>query len=200
MVDDKAVRRDRKQELRAKLVAVARALIAEKGLGALSARKVADGAGVALGSLYTVFADLDALVFAVNLESFQTLDGVMAKAAAGADTAEAKLAGLVWAYLGFARAEPFLWRAMFEQPLPAGGTVPEENRDALVRLMMHIAEPLRVVSPMLNDEGRVQRARTLFAAFHGVIAMSLNQRQTGLQAGELEQELQALLDVMFRGV
>lgn len=200
MFNEKPPRRDKKLELRVKLLGVAREMIAAGGVGELSTRKVAEAAGTALGSLYTVFADVHALVFAVNLESFRKLDAIMRDAAAGAVGAEAKLAALVWAYLGFAREEPNLWRAMFDHQLPEGHGVPAENLEALSVLMMHIAEPLREVSPELKGAARMIRARTLFSAFHGVIAMSLDQRMTGLTGDELEGELQALLGVMFRGV
>jgi AcrR family transcriptional regulator len=199
MLNEKPPRRDRKQELREKLLSVAREMIAERGLLDFSTRKVADAAGTALGSLYTVFVDVDALVFAVNLESFERLDGLMQEAAAGAATAEEKLSALVWAYLGFARAEPHLWRAMFEHQLPEGRTVPAENLEALAGLMQNIAEPLREVNPELDDAARLTRARTLFAAFHGVISMSLDHRLLGVADEALESELRALLGTLFRG-
>jgi AcrR family transcriptional regulator len=200
MVVEKPPKRDKKLELKEKLLKVAREMIAERGLLDLSTRKVADAAGTALGSLYTVFADLDALVFAVNLESFERLDGLMREASLRAATADEKLSALVWAYLGFARSEPHLWRAMFEHRVAEGRTVPVENLESLAGLMQHIAEPLRQVNPELDDAARLLRARTLFAAFHGVISMSLDQRMLGVADQVLERELKALLKTLFRGV
>jgi AcrR family transcriptional regulator len=191
---------EKKQDLRARLLRAARGIIAERGLSGLKARDVAEAAGSALGGLYTVFADLDGLVLAVNYESFQKLDGVMARAEAGVDGAEARLLRLVEAYLGFARDEPNVWRAMFEHRLPEGREVPPEHYEALNGLMQHIVAPLRELQPDDDEAARLIRARTLFSAFHGVIAMSLDHRFTGVGSEALEAELRALLAQLVRGI
>jgi AcrR family transcriptional regulator len=191
---------EKKQDLRARLVQAARELIAEKGVAGLKARDVADRASRALGGLYTVFDDLDALVLAVNFESFQRLDGIMAAAVSGVTTPEAQLLGLVEAYLGFARDEPLLWRAMFELQLPEGRAFPLEHYEALDRLLQHIVVPLRALQPADSEDARMIRARTLFSAFHGVIAMSLDHRFTGVTSEALEGELRALLAQLVRGL
>jgi AcrR family transcriptional regulator len=197
MFSENPPKRDKKQEMRSKLISVARDEIREYGLLNLSARSVAEAAGVALGSLYTVFADLDALVFVVNLESFQSLDDVMAQASAGATLPQEKLSALVWAYLAFARDEPHLWRCLFDHLVPDDKSVPAENMQALGKLMLHIEEPLRHLNPELDHDARLIRARTLFSAFHGVISMSLDRRMLGLADEQLEAELQFLLDRLF---
>ena len=191
---------EKKQDLRARLLRAARGIIAERGLAGLKARDVAVEAGSALGGLYTVFTDLDGLVLAVNYESFQRLDEVMAAAVAGVQGAEAQMLRLIEAYLDFARAEPFLWRAMFEHRLSEGQWFPIEHYEALQRLMQHIVAPLRVLQPLEDEATRLIRARTLFSAFHGVIAMSLDHRFTGVTSEALEGELRVLLAQLVRGI
>jgi AcrR family transcriptional regulator len=191
---------EKKQDLRARLLRAARALIAERGLAGLKARDVAEAAGSALGGLYTVFTDLDGLVLAVNLASFERLDAVMAEAVTGVSGPEAQMLRLIEAYLGFAVAEPNLWRAMFEHRLPEGREFPPEHYDALLRLMQHIVMPLRELQPDVDAAARLIRARTLFSAFHGVIAMSLDHRFTGVTGEALKGELRALLRQLVRGI
>jgi AcrR family transcriptional regulator len=191
---------EKKQDLRERLLRAAQSLIAERGLSGLKARDVADRAGSALGGLYTVFPDLNGLVLAVNLASFERLDAVMTKAVVGADQADAKLLRLIEAYLGFARSEPHLWRAMFDHRLPEGQNIPPEHYDALMRLMQHIVAPLRELQPEKHEAERMIRARTLFSAFHGIIAMSLDHRFTGVTSDALESELADLLRQLVRGV
>jgi AcrR family transcriptional regulator len=189
----------KKQDLRGRVVAAARAEIAEKGLAVIKARDVADRAKSALGGIYTVFADLDAIVLAVNQDSLDALDQIMTEAVAGVDDPAQKLAKLIEAYLSFARAEPFLWRAMFEHRLPEGVAYPVSHYEALARLMAHIAEPLRDLRLGESEAQRFTRARTLFSAFHGIIWMSLDDRFTGLSSEELESELQMMLEQLLRG-
>jgi AcrR family transcriptional regulator len=191
---------EKKQDLRARLVKAARGIIAERGLAGLKARDVAEAAGSALGGLYTVFADLDGLVLAVNYESFQQLDDVMAAAGTGIDEPEQRLFGLIEAYLGFAKAEPNLWRTMFDHRLPEARVFPAQHYEALNELMEHIAIPLRKLQPSVDEAARLIRARTMFSAFHGVIAMSLDHRFTGVTSEALEEELKALLALLVRGL
>ena len=191
---------EKKQDLRARLLKAARGIIAERGLAGLKARDVAEAAGSALGGLYTVFADLDALVLAVNYDSFQRLDAVMAAAGEGLAEPEQRLLRLVEVYLGFAKAEPKLWRAMFDHRLAEGQDYPAEHYEALSQLMDHIANPLKQLQPKEDEAARLIRARTLFSAFHGVIAMSLDHRFTGVTSDELEGELKALLQQLVRGM
>jgi AcrR family transcriptional regulator len=191
---------EKKQDLRERLLRAAQVLIAERGLSGLKARDVAERAGSALGGLYTVFPDLDGLILEVNLTSFQRLDAVMTQALVGVDDPEAKLLSLVRAYLAFAKSEPNLWRAMFDHRLPEAQDIPTEHYHALMRLMQHIVAPLQQLQPEKHESHRMIRARTLFSAFHGIIAMSLDHRFTGVTSDALESELKDLLHQLVRGM
>ena len=195
-----AKRAEKKQNLRERVLTAARAQIAEKGLKALKAREVAEAANSALGGIYTVFPDLDAIVLEVNQQSFEMLDAIMAEAVSSLSDPAARLERLIDCYLGFARAEPNLWRAMFEHRLPERRDYPVSHYEALQRLMQHIVGPLRELQPAEHEEARLIRARTLFSAFHGVISMSLDHWFTGVGSEALEGELKALLQQLVRGM
>ena len=189
----------KKQDLRARLLAAAKEIIRTKGLSALKARDVAVAAGTALGSLYTVFSDLDDLVLAINLDSFKALDEVMENKLGGETDPARQLALLIDGYLDFARSEPLLWRAMFDHQLPPDVEVPVSHYDALAHLMGRIAGPVGALNPVLDETARMTRARTLFSAFHGIILLSLDQRFTGLSSDSLESELKTMLAMLLRG-
>ena len=191
---------EKKQNLRERVLNAARLQIAEKGVAALKAREVAEAAHSALGGIYTVFQDLDDVILAVNQQSFEVLDAIMADAVQGAARPEDKLARLIDAYLGFATHDPNLWRAMFEHRLPPEKAFPASHYQALDRLMQHIVKPLADLQPGEPEAARMIRARTLFSAFHGVIAMSLDHRFTGVSGDSLNGELHALLAQLVRGM
>ncbi|MFT3988527.1 TetR/AcrR family transcriptional regulator [Aestuariivirga sp.] len=191
---------DKKRGLRDRLLTAARRIIAEKGLSSLKAREVAEAAGSALGGLYTVFPDLDGLVMAVNHSTFETLNARMDEASEGVSSADMHLQRLAEAYLAFARAEPHLWRAMFEHRLPDGKTFPSEHYESLNHLMAHIVGPLKALQPALSEEALFIRARTLFSAFHGVISMSLDRWFTGVTGENLDVEVSALLRQLVAGM
>ena len=63
MTDKRSQRRD---ALRGTIIALAQRRIASHGLSSLRARDLAQEAGCALGGLYNMFEDIDALVLEVN--------------------------------------------------------------------------------------------------------------------------------------
>src|SRR5665213_1708565 len=64
----------RRSELKDRLVLSAEQIIETYGLSSLKTRPLADAAGCALGAIYTVFADLDAVVMAVSARTLARLD------------------------------------------------------------------------------------------------------------------------------
>ena len=73
----------RRAALRAGLVAAAERRIAADGLGGLRARDLAAEAGCALGAIYTVFPDLDALILEVNLRTLGLFEAALGPEPAG---------------------------------------------------------------------------------------------------------------------
>ena len=190
---------EKRDALRGKLVELAEKRIRRDGLAELRARDLAQEAGCALGSLYNMFEDMDALILAVNAQTLEAIDIVMVKAVAKLREASAMLQALGQAYLAFARAEPLLWRALFEHHLPIGRDIPDWYAELLTRLMSRIAQPLALLQPDYTAETLAIRSRTLFAAVHGVISISLDNRFVGLAPDSLESELQRFIQLMLDG-
>ena len=190
----------RRDDLRGRLIAAATRRIAAHGLPALRARDLAQDAGCALGALYTVFADLDALVLDVAAGTLDKIDSAMEAATQGEGDAGRLLRKLGETYLAFARDNPFLWRALFVYTMPEGRALPEGFATRLLRLLRRIEEPVGRLQPALAGEALAVRARTLFAAVHGVVLVSLDNRFVGLPAATLDAELDRFISLLLAGL
>ncbi|TNC72185.1 TetR-like C-terminal domain-containing protein [Rubellimicrobium roseum] len=193
-------REESREELRRRLLDAAERRIVEGGLGGLRARDLTAEAGVALGSLYSAFESLDLLILQVNARTLARLDERLRHAAPEDLPPAERMVALARGYVRFALAERPLWAALFDHRLPEGVPVPEDHREAHVRIMRLIAGPLARLRPDLGPEGLSLRARTLFAAVHGVVHLSLTGQFVGTPREALEDEVVALVQSLVRGI
>jgi AcrR family transcriptional regulator len=191
-------RETKKEELKARLVAAGTDLIQEQGLKSLRARDIAERAGAALGGLYTVFDDLDGLILHVNSGTLKRLETALNTAVRPAAGIEETFLSLSLAYLRFALAERNLWSALFEHRMPEGVAVPEWHVAEHAFLIGLIAAPLARQLHDASPEDVAIRARTFFAAVHGVISLSLEGRFIGITPEVLEREVTALAGILAR--
>lgn len=193
-------REAKRDALRGGLIDAATTRIAENGLSGLRARDITADAGCALGALYTAFDDLDALIVEVNSRTLRRIDAVMSAAADGEINPGRQMKRLAAAYLDFARAHPRLWRALFDHALPEGRAVPDWHIEDQARLLVHIVGPLEKLQPALAPEKLRVRARTLFAAVHGIVSISLENRFVGIPIDTLDDELDRFVDLLLSGL
>lgn len=97
-------------DLRAALLAAARALLDEGGVPAVTLREAARRAGVSPGATYRHFADKDALLTALAVQGFGEFAEVMKAASKGSSE---PMADMGVAYVQFAVDRPGLFRLMF---------------------------------------------------------------------------------------
>ncbi|MGJ7038361.1 AcrR family transcriptional regulator [Shinella sp. BE166] len=193
-------RREKKEELKTRLIAAGTELIREQGLKGLRARDIAERAGSALGGLYTVFDDLDGLVLHVNSRTLKRLETALNAALPPTGDLEETFLNLSLAYLHFALAERNLWSALFEHRMPDGVAVPEWHLAEHAFLIGLIAAPLARQMPDASADDIAIRARTVFSAVHGVIAISLEGRFVGITPALLEREVAALARLLATGL
>ncbi len=194
---------ERRQNLKAALVAAAERAIDANGLAGLKARDLATEAGCAVGAIYNVVADLDDLVLAVNERTLAALEADLAAASlntGNADTAIAQLVRLAHAYLHFAAAHTRRWRAIFDHRLSAGKSLPETYRDRQQRLFTFIEHPLGALRPGLAPDARSLLARSLFSAVHGIVALGLEEKLGAISLHDLEQQTAAILIALGKGL
>ena len=189
-----APRSDKREELKARLVAAARGRIEAQGVRGLRARDITSDAGCALGGLYNAFADLQDLIIHVNGETLDALEARLSAAVLGAgpDPRE-RLEALALAYLDFAGEHRALWFALFDLASLADTTIPDWHRDQQRALVELIAEPLRAIESELDPSHLAVRAQALFAAVHGIVTLSLEERTIGLSGEPLAHELRTLV-------
>ena len=183
---------DRRQaQLEALLEAAEKRIIAS-GVKSLKARDLAADIGVALGGLYNLVDDMDALLLLVSSRTLARL-GASAEARTAhlpmATRAEAieRLVAVALSYLDFARENLELWRLVFELRLDS--PLPEWAAQDQLRLFRHIALPLGAIMPDLDTISLTVRARTLFAAVHGIVTIGLEERLIAVPAQRLADEI-----------
>lgn len=192
--------------LREALVAAAERTVAAQGLAALRARDLARAAGCAVGAIYTVFPDLDALALAVNLRTLNLFDAALgpaeqpSAAIGGPGAAADELVRLGLAYLAFAEAHPLRWDALFRHRPPPGQRAPDWYVAEQARLFRRIERPLAALRPDLPEPERGLLARSLFSATHGIVALGLDEQRMALPAAILRAQLETLVRAMSTGL
>ncbi len=183
---------DRRHAQLEALLEAAEKRICADGMQNLKARDLAADIGVALGGLYNIVVDMDDLMLRVNSRTL----GRLGKAAAAAadhlplnnhEAGIVRLTVVAMAYLDFARNNLRLWRMLFETHVRSA--VPEWANEDQLRLFRHIAEPLHAIMPELDTDGLTVRARTLFAAVHGIISIGLEERLIAVPPQKLADEI-----------
>ncbi|MEM6546673.1 MAG: TetR/AcrR family transcriptional regulator [Pseudomonadota bacterium] len=182
-------KRDRKKsELKARLLDAARETIARDGLDALRARDLAERVGCATGTVYNLFNDLDDLILHANAETMRQLGTALSAATAETDPPET-FEALALAYARFARENLGLWNALFEHRMADGGRSPDWFLEGHMILLDRVIDPLAHLDPSLSEEALKLRARTYFAAVHGIVSITLQDRFLGLPKDALGSEL-----------
>ena len=180
-------------EMRARAVAAARAMVARGGLPALTARAVAAELGCAVGSLYNLFIDLDDLVLHVAASVVDDLDRALFAEPLPAD-AGAALTEVALRYVRFAAIEGRLWSMVFEHEPAHDRPTPRRHLD---RIAAMIGRVRAVAAPALGgDPARLAfDVEALWAAVHGVAALAQKHKLgfvTGTPAEDLARRLVAV--------
>lgn len=185
----------RKAKLRTALIEAAEAQIADGGLSSLKARGLAAAAGCSVGAIYNIFADLDALVLAVNARTFRKLGAyVSAKVAAQEDTApNAQMTTMSIGYLEFAVDHTWLWRALFDLEMSVDADVPDWYQEELRAVFSLIAAPLAELFPVMDPKERNLLVRGLFSSVHGIVLLGLERRISAVPYSQMEAMLKLMM-------
>ena len=185
----------RREDLRLRLIDIAETRIAERGLGSVKARDLAQEAGCAVGAIYNVFTDLNGLVMAVNGRTFRKLGShVSATVAASPQTrAQDQLITMSLAYLQFAQGNHNLWRALFDLDMSTDMEVPEWYLAELGALFALISAPIARIFPHWPQNRVELMTRTLFSSVHGIVLLGLQKRISGVPLDRIEAMIAALL-------
>ena len=169
MAGRKPLDRDR---ISADALKTAEDIIAERGLGALNAREIANGTGIAVGTLYNVYGNLDGLIQRLNAHTLDRLCDRLEAEAAKADGPNNQMAAMARAYIDFANEQPMVWRAVFDHQ-PAGGGARADWYTASIERIATLA--ITILQPKFPpDQRRVARrvATIIWSGVHGVCALA----------------------------
>lgn len=198
---------ERHEALRAALITAAERAISASGLAGLKARELAREAGCALGAIYTVFPDLNALIFEVNGRTLSAIDAAIEtalKAREGALSTSAdpveRLAVLSLAYLDYATHNGRRWAALFAHSLPEGQAVPEAYLERQAKLFRYVEASLAALRPQLAGDELSLLARSLFSAVHGVVSLGLDEKLTPTPISLLRGQIRLLVSAVARGL
>lgn len=200
MTDKKEIKLSpKKQAMADKIISAIHTLVKTKGLETIGARDIAKEAKCSVGAIYTIFPDLDNAIFAANAQTLKEMEvSMLAVNMSGSD--KVGLRKLARSYAEFAIAHPERWKAVFlHQPQP-GVEVPDWYFALHAQLIARIVAPLRRLRSDLDEETSKRRARTMFAAVHGVVQLALEKRFVGVGSEFLLEEVDALVIAMTRGL
>jgi AcrR family transcriptional regulator len=161
--------------LRAVLIEAGLALIAEKGVRALTLREIGAKVGVSRTAAYRHFADKAQLLSAIRAAGFEKFAAALeAGRAVSVKDFKARLGGMGIAYVNFAREHPAYFEVMF-------GMQPDEEQqeacDAEKRAFEILEET--IVEGQTKGELRQGSARlmayALWSLVHGMSALKLDQ-------------------------
>ncbi|MGI9479395.1 MAG: TetR/AcrR family transcriptional regulator [Hyphomicrobiaceae bacterium] len=189
-----------RNELTRRLLEAATERMEKYGLDGVSAREVTADAQCGLGTIYKCYRDLDELILHVNSRTLKKLDNILAAAVRPTDAPDARLVNLALAYLDFALSNNNAWSALFKHRIPAGSLVPDWHVAEHRALFQHICRPLAEIDAALPKQAITIRARTIFAAVHGIVALSIEGKFVGLEREVVSAELETVVSAMLRGL
>ena len=200
--EPKAVARRRK--LRDALIRAVERMIEKEGLGGMRARELAHKVGCAVGAIYNVFTDLDHLIFAVNALTLEQLEKTLTVAGEKSVDPHADptktLVHLALAYTDYAAANRRRWRALFDHRLAEDQEVPAWYQANLHRLFVYVEEPLRRHASDMEPQQRIQLARSLFSAVHGIVLIGLEEKLQSIPVSTVREQVTFMVEAFARGL
>lgn len=188
-----------RKELTRRLLDAAAARMEQFGLDGVNARDVTTDARCGLGTIYKCYRDLDELILHVNSRTLKRLDAALAAAVRPTEKPAERLVQLALAYLDFALENINVWSALFKHRMPSNWPVPDWHVAEHRALFQHVRQPLAEIDPALGDRALIVRARTIFAAVHGIVALSIEGKFIGLEHTIVSTELESVVRALVRG-
>lgn len=194
-------RGQKRQQLYQALLAAAERTIDAQGYQALRARDLAQAVGCAVGAIYTVFEDLDAVTLAVKSRTLDALEAAVAErlGARSPSAPEARLIDLAMVYLDFANGRPRLWRSAFEHSSPDTPALAAYML-RLDRIFDYVEAPLAALLPGAGAAERKLLARALFSAVHGIVMLGLYEKLGAISLKDMQWQIRALLTSALAGL
>ncbi len=180
------------------MLAIARGIIASKGLKLLKVRDVAEAADCSIGSIYNEFGDFDGLILAVNRETVQALTAQLT--AVPVHDPIRQLHGLAATYLEFFTLHANLLRSLYEHRMEDDRPFPEDILLVVMRAFALMHQPLVRLLPDRDPKDIAMLARLMFSAVHGIISLGLEERMVAVPPESLRQQVAQFVDTHLTGL
>jgi AcrR family transcriptional regulator len=191
---------ERRATQRDLLVEAAEHVIAAKGLAGLNSRDLARTIGISNGAVFNLVPDMDELVLRVGSRTLARLGADLAAAETQGDTPQQALVLVAIAYCDFAAASTELWRVLFEHRMAAGRDVPDWAIEDQTNLFLHIYRPLASLFPDLSSRMLEIRARSMFSAVHGLVALGMERKLIAVPVTDLRREVEVVVAALIDGL
>ncbi|WP_156953251.1 TetR/AcrR family transcriptional regulator [Afifella pfennigii] len=198
MAEAKGARR-RSVDLKAAMIEAAERIIAEEGVGAVTARRVASEVGVAVGTTYNVFDNLGGLIAAVNARTFADLAAAISGVKAQGRPTRAVLMDFADRYMAFVQANRRRWLAVFESEMPEGGAE-APHQASIDRLFAGIEAAIAAHGTGIDAARARQSARGLWAAMHGLLILSATGRLRTIRLDSVRPTIEHLVACHLAGL
>ena len=187
-----------RDKLKEKVIHVSRDLLRENGLSGLQARKVAEGAGCSVGTIYNLYGNLDTVIIVTNSGTLRDLRDALLTVNNNGDTLVQRLDALAMAYLDFAVERNSEWRAVFEHRFAEKTVVPDWYSENQAELFAIVEEILAPSIPGIEE--RREAARALFGAVHGIGALALDEKLRAFDRPATERQIRFVTSAVGTGL
>jgi AcrR family transcriptional regulator len=192
---------ERREKFKDALIVAAERAMAQKGLAGLKTRDLAREIGVANGAVYNLVEDVDELILRVGSRTLARLDAALSAAEqSGPADPAGRLVCIATAYCDFAADNLELWRALFEHRMAPDKPLPQWVISDQMNLFRHIYAPLAELFPRQVPDELGVRARSLFSAVHGMVALGLEQKLVAVPIRALRHEITTIVSAMVQGL
>jgi AcrR family transcriptional regulator len=194
---------DRRTRQRTDMAQLAVAILERDGLAGLQARRIAERAGCAVGTVYNLFGDLDGVVFAANEETLREImaacQDALSKVGEAAPAAD-RLIALAEAYARYAQDHPLRFDALFTHRAPATRAFPDSFEKMTADLFGLLGATFAAAASRMPETERALAARALWASVHGIVTLGLQDRVGLLTREEILPAIGKVVRAAARGM
>jgi len=181
-------------EIKEMTLSAAESIVTEKGISALTMRKIAWKMGYTVGSIYMVFTGMADLIMQINA---RTLDEITNQMDAVPATPPAQaIENLAKIYLHFANLNFNRWSIVFEYRLPQDTKAPDYYQEKIDNIHARIHSQLALLTSGRDGRQNNQAARALWAGVHGICILSLTEKN---DIADIEERIVLLVRNFIRG-
>lgn len=170
----------RTTKTRESLIFATRAIIRDQGIMAASIRNIATAAGTSTGSISYAFRSLDNLILEANTQTLSEMGQYMFWKVREKDRggSKEKLTALALTYFDYAIENKNLWDALFYKQYNFSHESTERyliSRQSLIERIATLFGP----DMTIPNNNKLELARTLYEAIHGIVVLNLTHRLGG---------------------